>query len=205
MQEQEAELRQHVLHSPQPHRVSRSPVMAAYDPAPTVPLYDHTSQYGMPPGYSYPPPVNPVMTHQSMFMTHAPPPRADFDLSKTTLAGYELIASKLTSKKGAEDDDPPLSPMYRKFEMLNHRILLHLQDEIAELEEELRLVDERIAQVTPRAEKDKLQPAARRAETEFGGEYFRRTELLGRIFVKLGQYSMSVLPQLVSSLLTLAI
>jgi hypothetical protein len=81
--------------------------------------------------------------------------------------------------------------MYRKFEQLNHRVLLHLQDEISELEEELRQIDECIAQYAPRNESGQLQPASRRGEARYGNElHYKRTELLGRIFLKLGQYSM---------------
>jgi len=81
-------------------------------------------------------------------------------------------------------------PMYRKFEGLNHRVLLHLQDEIAELEEELRYLDECIAQCSPRDHAGRHHPASRRGDARYGGElHYRRTELLGRIYLKLGQYS----------------
>jgi hypothetical protein len=80
--------------------------------------------------------------------------------------------------------------MYRKFEQLNHRILLHLQDEISELEEELRYLDECIAQMSPVSKEGRPQPASRRVESRQGGElHWRRTNLLGRIYLKLGQYS----------------
>jgi peptidoglycan/xylan/chitin deacetylase (PgdA/CDA1 family) len=81
-------------------------------------------------------------------------------------------------------------PMYRKFEHLNHRVLLHLQDETSELEEELRNLDECIAQITPRDADGYAYPASRRGDARFGGEmHFKRTELLGRIYQKLEQYS----------------
>lgn len=80
--------------------------------------------------------------------------------------------------------------MYRKFEHLNHRVLLHLQDEVSELEEELRYLDECIAQASPRDETGHAYPASRRNDARYGNElHYRRTELLGRIFQKLGQYS----------------
>ena len=81
-------------------------------------------------------------------------------------------------------------PLYRKFEQLNHRVLLHLQDELAELEEELANMDECIAQYSIRNEAGHVYPASRRREKHYGSEvHSRRTELLGRIYLKLGQYS----------------
>ena len=80
--------------------------------------------------------------------------------------------------------------MYRKFEHLNHRVLLHLQDETCELEEELRHLDECIAQVSQKDAEGYAYPASRRNDARYGSEmHFKRTELLGRIFQKLEQYS----------------
>ncbi|KAF2739527.1 hypothetical protein EJ04DRAFT_426619 [Polyplosphaeria fusca] len=112
------------------------------------------------------------------------------DMTKKTVVGYELLADKLT--EGPKDEtggsaEGQVLPMYRKFEALNHRILLHLQDEIAELEEELRYVDESIAQSSPSPH------ASRRAEARYGSElHYRRTDMLGRIFIKLGQYNQAL-------------
>ncbi|KAL5441497.1 hypothetical protein PMIN05_004431 [Paraphaeosphaeria minitans] len=118
------------------------------------------------------------------------------DLSKTTMAGYELLADKLS--QGSEDSQAKLGkeavvPMYRKFERLNHRVLLHLQDEIAELEEELRYLDECVAQCSPIDNAGRHHPASRRGDARYGGElHYRRTELLGRIYLKLGQYNSAL-------------
>ncbi|KAF2445931.1 hypothetical protein P171DRAFT_276231 [Karstenula rhodostoma CBS 690.94] len=118
------------------------------------------------------------------------------DLSRTTRVGYELLADKLS--KGSENSqarpgEEAVVPMYRKFENLNHRVLLHLQDEIAELEEELRYLDECIAQCLPRDDAGRHQPASRRGDARYGGElHYRRTELLGRIYLKLGQYNSAL-------------
>jgi hypothetical protein len=115
---------------------------------------------------------------------------------KPTRVGYELLAERL-SKSSNEDEagseKEHLVPMYRKFESLNHRVLLHLQDEIAELEEELRYLDECIAQCLPRDYAGHQYPASRRGDARYGGEmHNRRTELLGRIYLKLGQYSKTL-------------
>ena len=65
------------------------------------------------------------------------PQRSAQSSANDTMIGYELLAHKLSElKKGSKADS--VVPAYRKFEQLNHRVLLHLQDEISELEEELR-------------------------------------------------------------------
>jgi hypothetical protein len=115
------------------------------------------------------------------------------DMTRNTMMGYELLAHKLTDLSRNKPDtlkERAVVPMYRKFEQLNHRILLHLQDEISELEEELRDLDECIAQSSPRGEAGHVHPASRRGEARYGGElHYKRTDLLGRIYLKLGQYS----------------
>jgi len=129
--------------------------------------------------------------HLQSQLYHSQPPVPD--LTRTTKVGYELLADKLSQISPSQQKVPgndAVIPMYRKFAQLNHRVLLHLQDEIAELEEDLRLLDERIAQVTPRNEAGQLAPASRRSDARYGGDMqYKRTELLGRIFLKLGQYS----------------
>ncbi|KAF2495691.1 hypothetical protein BU16DRAFT_461154 [Lophium mytilinum] len=116
------------------------------------------------------------------------------DLTKTTVVGYELLADKLA--EGAKDDaseETSVVPIYRKFEKLNHRVLLHVQDEISELEDELRYLDECIAQTTPPGEDGHVMPASRRVEARYGGElHYRRTDCLGRIYMKLGQYNQAL-------------
>jgi len=198
LHDKEEEMRQHILHSPRPQRSLRNQVNSSFQPSSPLPLYDHQTPGVVPPGYQYPPPSAPSVPHGdaafmypqfSQTVHHHSPPDAPFglDLKRTTIAGYELLASQLASRNLDEDK---VRPVYRRFEHLNHRILLHLQDEIAEMEEELRILDESIAQMTPATKENVLQPASRRAEARFGSDlHFRRTEVLGRIFVKLGQYS----------------
>ncbi|KAL5113448.1 hypothetical protein ACEQ8H_008675 [Pleosporales sp. CAS-2024a] len=119
------------------------------------------------------------------------------DMTRPTAAGYELVANKLSErpKKSSKSvrKGGKIVPMYRKFEHLNHRVLLHLQDEVSELEEELRYLDESIVQMSPRDEAGQALPASRRGEARYGSElHFKRTELLGRIFQKLGQYNQAL-------------
>lgn len=111
------------------------------------------------------------------------------DLPKSNIAGYELLASKLSSNPRGKDT---LIPIYRKFETLNNRILLYLQDEICEIEEDLRKLDEADAQINAvmSAETGHILPTSRRCEAKRPSEiHFRRLELLGRAFLKVGQYS----------------
>ena len=123
-------------------------------------------------------------------------PRAE----KLPLSGYQLIASRLSSSSspsGAQHHhsllSPPLRPIYRRFETLNHRILLHLQDELAELEEQLCRLD--TADTQTRRVKSGFLPASRRTEALAGGELqWHRTDVLGKIGYKLEQYSTSPPP-----------
>ncbi|KAF2174133.1 hypothetical protein M409DRAFT_62270 [Zasmidium cellare ATCC 36951] len=92
------------------------------------------------------------------------------------------------------NESSPVKPLYRKFEFLNHRILLHLQDELSELEEQLRTVDEIIAQMEPLPSTgQKRPPASRRGDAFSGSEiHHQRTALLGRIFLKTEQYNRAL-------------
>jgi hypothetical protein len=133
-----------------------------------------------------PPPFPPPSVQPPHYQQHAPPSNQ----TRPTVVGYELLATELSGK-------PPhlkgIVPMYRKFEHLNHRVLLHLQDETSELEEELRHLDECIAQTSPRDAEGYVYPASRRNDARYGGElHFKRTELLGRIFQKLEQYNRAL-------------
>ncbi|KAJ4992578.1 hypothetical protein SVAN01_01961 [Stagonosporopsis vannaccii] len=106
--------------------------------------------------------------------------------------GYELLAHKLSElKKGRKEDS--VVPAYRKFEELNHRVLLHLQDEISELEEELRQLDQEIAEASPGAQTGHRHPASRRGDSQFGNElHRRRIDILGQVFLKLEQYNKAL-------------
>ena len=115
---------------------------------------------------------------------------------ETALSGYGLLASKLSSIEGdASVPGLTLPPLYRRFETLNHRLFLHLQDEIAELEEDLRRIDEAEAdaqRMLSLCGSSECMPASRRATARPPhGLEWRRIDVLGRIFTKLGHYSES--------------
>jgi hypothetical protein len=126
---------------------------------------------------------------------------------KTTLTGYELLASSLaTSRIPSADSTLPtgatLTPLYRKFSHLHHRVLLHLQDELAELETQLRFLDESIAQISASSPRPpttdspapeahpSYPPASRRLERNpnYPTHFTHRTLILGEIYNKQKQY-----------------
>jgi hypothetical protein len=138
-------------------------------------------------------------------------PRAE----KLPLTGYELLAARLSTSSGRDtsrprrhgrpqssqppspasdsgicspDTEPDIKPIYRRFEALNHRLLLHLQDELSELEEQLHRLD--TADTQTRRLQNCILPASRRAESMSGGELqWHKTDILGKIGFKLGQYN----------------
>ncbi|KAF2477851.1 uncharacterized protein BDR25DRAFT_4530 [Lindgomyces ingoldianus] len=167
-------------------------------PAPYPPVADNSyamasrNPMAAPSTVVQPPPFHHPHAQPPHYQPHPTGP----DSTKTTVVGYELLADKLTELSKNDNETTgggKVIPMYRKFEHLNHRVLLHLQDEISELEEELRYLDECIAQISPRTETGHVYPASRRAEARYGGDlHYRRTDLLGRIYLKLGQYNQAL-------------
>jgi hypothetical protein len=144
--------------------------------------------------YHYVPPANSTaispLYHQHMSVR--PLLRAE----KVPVTGYELLASRLSSHTASteDDNDSKIKPIYRKFEALNHRLLLHLQDEISELEEQLHRLDSADTQSRRAGADGRVLPASRRAAQAAGGELqWHKTDILGRIGFKLAQYSMSTL------------
>ncbi|KAI9852124.1 MAG: hypothetical protein M1838_001748 [Thelocarpon superellum] len=113
------------------------------------------------------------------------------------LSGYGLLASSLSSgAPGTSSNLGSVMPLYRKFETLNHRLFLHLQDEITELEEELGRIDEADAHTrrTPSPGGTSApRPASRRAASRYAKEIdWRRIDVLGRVFTKVGHYNQAL-------------
>ena len=105
---------------------------------------------------------------------------------KASTSGYEFLASNIHSGHTAL-----LKPIYRKFEMLNNRMLLHLQDEVSEMEEQLKDLDDAIAHEEQHGVR---RPASRRAEAKQPSQLqWHRLDLVGRSFAKVEQYSKSTL------------
>ena len=115
-------------------------------------------------------------------------PRAE----KLPVTGYELLATRLSSYNSSleTDDGTVIKPIYRKFGALNHRLLLHLQDELSELEEQLHRLDNADTQSRRAGLGGRVVPASRRAAAMQGGELqWHKTDVLGKIGFKLAQYS----------------
>ena len=94
-------------------------------------------------------------------------------------SGYDLLASSISFR-----DDALLAPIYRKFETLNNRILLYLQDEISEMEDSLKELDAAITQ------EEGHRTASRRSDPMYPSQMkWQRQDLMCRIFSKVEQYS----------------
>ncbi|RHZ66903.1 uncharacterized protein CDV56_109057 [Aspergillus thermomutatus] len=108
-------------------------------------------------------------------------------------SGYGLLSSRLSSS--SESKETHLPPLYRRFEDLNHRVLLYLQDEIAQMEEDLKILDEyeemhRVA--TAEREGTKKLPASRRMDAQaqvYSSLHYRRVEVMGALIHKTKQYN----------------
>lgn len=197
LRQQQDEMRRHVAHTPTHHgqhlvdpvysqhrshstssNGSTSP-QQAWQQLMAMQQYHHRAAPAQ--QMAYPPP--PQTTNSHLAHPDRPPAPDAPDRSQVTIAGYELLARELSTH------DSAIKPIYRKFSYLNHRILLHLQDELQELEERLRTVDEIVAQ----SERESPQPASRRGDAAFGGDWHQqRTLLLGRIFQKTEQYNRAL-------------
>ena len=140
------------------------------------------------------PPSNPAM------MEAYPHQRGGRKMSKrpkrhSIHSGYGYLASHLASSAAEENNQTRLPPLYRRFEGLNNRILLHLQDEIAQMEEELQLLDEyEELQRMNIADQQHIKalPASRRGEVRshfHSPLHYRRLQLMEVLIYKTEQYS----------------
>ncbi|KAL8999593.1 MAG: hypothetical protein Q9169_001553 [Polycauliona sp. 2 TL-2023] len=101
--------------------------------------------------------------------------------------GYPQLASTISSLP-----DSILKPVYRKFETLNNRILLYLQNEISELESDIQGLDIAITQEEQYQGRGN-RPTSRRAEANSPSQLqWRRNEVLGRCAGKINQYNQAL-------------
>ena len=141
------------------------------------------------------PPSPPRSPEESLHRT-TPTKRRDSTESQV-LSGYGLLASHLT--KSASEENGAFPPLYRRFESVNHRVLLHLQDEISQMEEDLHTLDEyeemhRIG--TAEQEGTRPLPASRRRDSQaqvYSSLHYRRMDLMAALIQKTEQYSKHVL------------
>ncbi|KAL8746128.1 MAG: hypothetical protein Q9190_001822 [Brigantiaea leucoxantha] len=101
--------------------------------------------------------------------------------------GYECLASNISAQGGTA-----LKPTYRRFETLQNRYLLELQDEISELESNLEELDIAIAHEAHAMARGS-RPASRRSEAKMPTQsQWRRMDLLGRCAQKLDVYNRAL-------------
>lgn len=194
LHQQEESLRQHIAHSQSEHYID--PVYGQRRSFSNSSVHSDRSnhgyhlamqQYQWPPQHpagAPPTPPHAMNGQSSPGPLAAPEPP---DLTRRTLTGYEELALELSTTESS------VKPLYRRFEYLNHRIMLHLQDELCELEEQLRTLDEIIAQMDPALPEGQKTPASRRGDAFRGSElHQRRTHLLGNIFMKTEQYNRAM-------------
>ncbi|KAL3477555.1 hypothetical protein BJX99DRAFT_124975 [Aspergillus californicus] len=110
--------------------------------------------------------------------------------------GYGLVAWRLSAS--AENKEYSLPPLYRRFEDINHRVLLYLQDEISQLEEELRVLDdyeEMQRRGAAEQEGTKVMPPSRRMDIQaqaYSSLHYRREEVMGALIQKTEQYNTAL-------------
>ncbi|CAI7618919.1 unnamed protein product [Penicillium glandicola] len=137
------------------------------------------------------PPSPPRSPEDSLHRT-TPTKRRDSNASQAP-SGYGLLASHLT--KSASEESGGFPPLYRRFETVNHRVLLHLQDEISQMEEDLQTLDEyeEMHRVNIAEEEGtKPLPASRRRDAQsqvYSSLHFRRMDLMSALIQKTEQYS----------------
>ncbi|GAO17721.1 hypothetical protein UVI_02033230 [Ustilaginoidea virens] len=105
-------------------------------------------------------------------------------LDSTAPSGYQLLAAKLSGDGGGQ----PITPIYRRFDALTHRLLLYMQDEIADLERQLVALEAK--DTVKRSYSGGIIPASRRQDRWINGSLSdQKTEILGLIGYKLSQYN----------------
>ncbi|KAL9121499.1 MAG: hypothetical protein Q9187_001944 [Circinaria calcarea] len=153
----------------------------AYYNSPDPRLTDQNAR--LPPMYGYLPPQ-----YQNAPLHPAPVPgralqKRACESKEDKKPGYDHLASSMSS-----NGDTKLKPIYRKFETLHNRMLLHLQDEISELETKLQEIDALVAE-----EKRYLgiKGTSRRVEARMHSLcQWNRVEIMWQVFGKLDQYSL---------------
>lgn len=150
----------------------------------------HRRPYAQPYDHNPPPPAprsNASVPHSDHRPENPPGtfyPEFPNRLESMAPSGYQLLAAKLSGDAGGQ----PLTPIYRRFDALNHRLLLYMQDEIADLERQLTTLEAK--DTVKRSYAGGVIPASRRQDRWISGSLAdQKTEVLGHIGYKLSQYS----------------
>lgn len=138
------------------------------------------------------PPSPPKSPEENSMKNHQQRPQKNDQPSQVS-SGYGYLASRLSTSTGDISDHLP--PLYRRFEYLNHRVLLHLQDEIAQMEEQLHILDdheEKHRVFTAKREGTQPMSASRRMDAQAQTHStlcYRRSNLIEAVIQKTEQYS----------------
>lgn len=149
----------------------------------------HNGGYG-PQGIPFPAPdpPQPVFLPSPMQASFPPQlPMPNYQVPGLPLSGYELLVARLTGNMTGKK----LAPIYCRFEGLHHRLLLSMQDELMEMEEQLRNLDAADTQL--RKHHGGIHPASRRLESNSSTDtIWRRKDLIKNIAGKLYQYNQVI-------------
>lgn len=105
------------------------------------------------------------------------------DAGPGDMTGYKYLTSKLSGTLFGQ----PITPIYRRFEVMGHRILLQLQDELCQLEDSLNQLDS--LETSSRYVHGNLMPASSRLpEGEDHPVAKQRLEVVSEISEKLDMY-----------------
>ncbi|KAJ5957145.1 hypothetical protein N7501_011424 [Penicillium viridicatum] len=142
------------------------------------------------------PPLPPSPPRSPEDSLHRTPTKRRDSNALHELSGYGLLASHLTKSTSEESGSFP--PLYRRFETVNHRVLLHLQDEISQMEEDLHTLDEyEEMHRVDIAEQEGVKPlpASRRRDAQsqaYSSLHYRRMDLMNALIHKTEQYSKTL-------------
>ncbi|EFE39685.1 conserved hypothetical protein [Trichophyton verrucosum HKI 0517] len=161
--------------------------------APAFMSFSHPESFYMPKSmlsYSMAPPPPTKQQQQLQHSDRAPATEASRRRSQASLPEqFEWTATPETPHH-----------VYRKFERLNHRVLRHLQEEIAQLEDDLLTIDDieaaRAGASGSRASSRQKQLAAKYRDQiqDHSVLQNKRTDLLDKIILKTDQYMIKNLP-----------
>jgi hypothetical protein len=88
------------------------------------------------------PPYSPMMHHHQQQQPVTPHSQHAPHAHHHQPTGYSALSLKISSRPFPSESNETIRPLYRRFEHLNHRVLLHMQDELSELEAQLQALDD---------------------------------------------------------------
>ncbi|KAL9085428.1 MAG: hypothetical protein Q9159_004717 [Coniocarpon cinnabarinum] len=168
---------EHMKASSSEHRRWSSASISSFPPS-VGPQHSYAPMSMVP--YTQPPPAYPgqmaPMSHNLTTMS-----------SEHKLSTYDLLASRLSNESQQDGKAPPL---YRRFGRLSHRMLLHFQDVIAELEDQLQALDTSIANCKSSID----SPESRRLDQRYLAELnHRRSYVFAEVFKKTQEYNQALM------------